>query len=152
MKGGSWCYKWYIKALFHARVRKKQGTCLQQSSIRKGAVTQTSPLASPPPYIRTWVDRDDTWTTMEVLYDEKGMLVPEGIIVQIMSRAVDIKEHRRAISQAGSIISICQENAEPTDEGNWSALEHRTLLGAIRPWGPFRQPGVYANMRSDCRK
>ena len=37
-------------------------------------------------------------------------------------------------------------------EGKWSAVEHRTLLDAVKPGEPFRQLGVYANMRGDCRK
>ena len=43
-------------------------------------------------------------------------------------------------------------NARPTDEGEWSAVERRTLLGAVKPGDPFRQLGVYANMQGDCRK
>ena len=43
-------------------------------------------------------------------------------------------------------------DAEPTDEGDWPAEEHRTLLDAVKPGDPFRQLEVYANMRGDCRK
>ena len=37
--------------------------------------------------------------------------------------------------------------AGPTDVGEWPAVEHRTLLGAVKPGGPFRQLGVYANVQ-----
>ena len=46
---------------------------------------------------------------------------------------------------------MCPANAGPTDEGGGSAVEHRTLLDAAKPGGPFIQLGVYANMQGDCK-
>ena len=61
-------------------------------------------------------------------------------------------ESRYARTQEGAILTIGPTNAEPTDEGEWSAEEHRALLDAVKPGEPFMQLGVYANMHGDCRK
>ena len=44
------------------------------------------------------------------------------------------------------------ESIQHSDDGEWSAKECRTLLGAVKLGEPFRQLGVYANMRGGCRK
>ena len=49
-------------------------------------------------------------------------------------------------------MSTSQENSKPTDDGEWSAVEHRALLDVVKPGEPSHQLDVYANMRGDCRK
>ena len=50
------------------------------------------------------------------------------------------------------MLIICPDNAQPTDGGEWSVREHRVPLAAVKPGEPFRQLGVYANMRGGGRK
>ena len=63
------------------------------------------------------------------------------------------RDHSRlSRTREGTLVNIRPGDAEPTDQGEWSAEECRTLLDAVGPGEPFRQLGVYANMRGDCRK
>ena len=50
------------------------------------------------------------------------------------------------------MLAVHPKNIRPTDAGEWSAKEHRTLLDAVKPGEPFRQLRVHGNMRGDCRK
>ena len=49
-------------------------------------------------------------------------------------------------------MAVDPEDAEPIKKDEWSAGEHRTLIGAVKPGDPSRKLEVYATMRGNCRK
>ena len=103
-----------------------------------------------PPYISTWVDPGATWAAQEDLAGEDGTTIPDGTRVCIMAGAEDRTGHRRATTRERVFVAISRENARPTDQEEWSAVEYRILLDAVRPGEPFQQLGVCANMRGHC--
>ena len=84
--------------------------------------------------------------------DEDGELATAGTTVELLEGAWDRMRCRPAVTRGGSVVVVCDGNARPTDSGEWSAKECRTPLDAVKPGEPFRQLGVYANMRGDCRQ
>ena len=104
------------------------------------------------PYISTRVDRDDTWKTTEDLTGEDGTEVSTCTRICFLTGAEYRSGRRLAISRIWLILFIHLVSANPTDDGEWSAREHRTLLDAVRPGEHFHQLGVYADIRGDCRK
>ena len=70
----------------------------------------------------------------------------------ILSGGVGLDVSRYAQTREGAVLNMCPANTGPTYEGGWSAVEHRTLFGAVKPGGPFRQLGVCPNMQEDCGK
>ena len=77
---------------------------------------------------------------------EDGTRVIAGIRVCLMAGAGNRSGCRLAVTRSGLTVSLHLDSAEPADDGEWSAKEHITLLGAMRPGDPFRQLGVYASM------
>ena len=104
------------------------------------------------PYISPWADRDDTWTTHMSLRDWDGHESMTGTRIWILPGVVGLNGSRNTQTREDAVIKVCPANAGPTDEGEWSTVEHRTLLGAVKPGDPFRKLGVRANMQGDGRK
>ena len=98
------------------------------------------------------MNHGDTWTTHTHLCDQDGNDVSSGTRVWILPGAVGIGGSRHARPREGAVLILSPDTAGPTDEGEWFAVEHRALLDVVKLGEPFRQLGVYTNMRGDCRK
>ena len=98
------------------------------------------------------MNRDDTWTTHTHLCDQDENRIRSGTRVWILPGTVGIYGSRHAQTREGTVLLLNPATTGPRDEGEWSAVEHRTLLDAVKPGEPFRQLGVYASMRRDCRE
>ena len=83
---------------------------------------------------------------------EHTLFCKAGTQVWIMPGACTQDEPRRARTRERGILTIGSTNAGRTDEREWPAEEYRVLLDAVKPGESFRQLGVCANMRGDCRK
>ena len=82
----------------------------------------------------------------------EGRTITTGTQVWIIPGACSKDDTRPVRAPEGVVLTVGPANAERIDDFEWSAEEHRTLLGAVKPGEPFRQLGVNANMRDDCRK
>ena len=86
------------------------------------------------------------------LISEDGMRMPAGTKAGILEGVEDEPGCRLSISGTGSIVAVWPESVQSSNDGEWSAKECLTLLDAVRPGDPFRQLGVYANMRGGLQK
>ena len=98
------------------------------------------------------MDRDGNWTTRTRLGDLGGNIIRAGTRVWVLPGIVGYDGPRYPRTRKGTLLNVSPATAEPTEEGEWPAVEHRTLLDAVEPGEPFRQLGMYATMRGDCRK
>ena len=90
-------------------------------------------------------------TTVD-LTGEGGVRMLADTKVELLEGDEDTQRSHLAVSEAGSIVAAPPENIQPSDDGEWSANECRTLLDAVKLGEPFRLLGVYANMWGYCRK
>ena len=82
--------------------------------------------------------RDDTWTTHTHLIGQNGNRIGTGTRVWIPQGAAGSDGPRHARTRGGVFLHVSPTTAGPTDRGELSAVEHRALLGAVKPGEPFR--------------
>ena len=70
-----------------------------------------------PPYISTWVARDDTWETTEDRNDEDGAPVLAGTKFALLEGAEDSSQRRLAITGSGLVLVVKPQSIRPTDAG-----------------------------------
>ena len=76
--------------------------------------------ASPPrqkPYISTWVDRDDTWTTHTRLYDWDGNKIRTGTRILTLPGGMCLDESRCTQTREGAVLNVGPANAGSMDRG-----------------------------------
>ena len=106
-------------------------------------------MTPPPPYSSIWVDPNNTWTTNEDMEAECGEIVPRGSKVTLVAPEETSVEGGWRVTLDGRKLGI-PVDMNRADAGMWSAKEHRTPLAAIGKDTPFRQLGMYANMKGVC--
>ena len=72
------------------------------------------------------------------LAGEDGVRMPAGAKLELLEGAEDRLRYHLTISGTGTIVGVCPESIQPSDDGEWSAKECRTLLDAVKPGEPFR--------------
>ena len=120
-------------------LERNGGKCFSAEINPEGEQNPNIPREKP--YISTWVDRGSTWITLQDLLDTEGEEVKADTQVCIIPGACTQDESRRARTRGGDVPTTGSTEAERTDEGEWSAEEHGTLLGAVKPGEPSRQLG-----------